>query len=298
MFSAHSFTKEVWGCSPTCWDAGFAREGLDSFGGTCYTCSKFIQLTKWLGEEHGYLLHHASGKPTVVLQHCLLQKPVEKRVTARKRVLLVEGPLTVGLADLLKIEEYQVVTAQVEEVLRHLRYQVFDSVILDPWAAGLNPESYQVLIAAVSCPLFLVLPPASEHVRLIFLAAPPGRFTPLLQSLSELFQRPYLWRVDALQQPHIHVGDINIDLARWQVTRQDQVVPLSTTEFRLLAYLAANRNRAVGYDELVRAVWGYNTGDRKLVANLVSRLRRKLGADLLCNVRGYGYRLCVDSEGE
>ena len=69
-------------------------------------------------------------------------------------------------------------------------------------------------------------------------------------------------------------------------------VPLTTTEFRLLADLARNAGVVRTRPQLLEDVWDYTwSGDTRLVDVHVQRLRAKLGSGLIETVRGVGYRL-------
>jgi DNA-binding response OmpR family regulator len=95
-----------------------------------------------------------------------------------------------------------------------------------------------------------------------------------------------------LTSTQIRVGDIEIDEAAMLVQRDGIRVPLTTTEFRLLADLARNAGIVRGRPALLADVWGYEwAGDTRLVDVHVQRLRAKLGAHLIETVRGVGYRL-------
>ena len=96
----------------------------------------------------------------------------------------------------------------------------------------------------------------------------------------------------------VQVGDLLLDLRTRRVMRGDEEVCLTRLEFDLLAYLVRNAGRVVGYDELLREVWGYadDAGSYELMRMAVSRLRDKIGENVArpryieC-VRGVGYRL-------
>jgi PAS domain S-box-containing protein len=73
-------------------------------------------------------------------------------------------------------------------------------------------------------------------------------------------------------------------------------LPLTDSEFALLALLDAERGRVVDNDEISEAIWGHRTaGSRNFVQAHVSRLRRKLRDagidDLIETVRGVGYTI-------
>jgi len=213
-------------------------------------------------------------------------------------VLIIEGPLTAELADWLMVEGYEVMTARVADVVQRVHWRPFVAVIVDIWAPGMEMTAYRKLLDMAQVPLFVVLPPLASHHRVTFvpLAAPHGRFAPLLQLLNERLGggEPLAAGAGSVERQRVRVGDVEIDLARWQVMRGRREISLTPTEFRFLLHLITNAHRAVSYDELLQAIWGYpstGAGDHKLVVNLASRLRRKLGEGVFRNVRGYGYRL-------
>lgn len=100
----------------------------------------------------------------------------------------------------------------------------------------------------------------------------------------------------------IRVGSLTIDLDSYQVKIEKEsgsvTVPLTLTEFRLLAHLARTPNKVFSRAELVDACLpGSDALDRTIDSHL-SKLRKKLdqagGEGLLISIRGVGYRLGVD----
>ena len=89
------------------------------------------------------------------------------------------------------------------------------------------------------------------------------------------------------------VGDVEVDNRRREVRRDGEVVPLTTREFALLAYLVANTGLALSRRQLLDGVWGADWyGDERTVDVHVRQLRKKLGDSLpLATVWGVGYRL-------
>lgn len=76
-------------------------------------------------------------------------------------------------------------------------------------------------------------------------------------------------------------GDVEVDLALMQVFRQGQTVDLTPTGFRLLCLLVSHPDREFAEDELIRAVWGYDSdlgGGRVLDARM-RRLQERLEAE-------------------
>lgn len=89
------------------------------------------------------------------------------------------------------------------------------------------------------------------------------------------------------------IGAVVVDAGRREVRCADQVVPLTTREFDLLAFLVANRGLALSRRQLLDGVWGEGWfGDERTVDVHVRQLRKKLGDELpLTTVWGVGYRL-------
>ena len=91
-------------------------------------------------------------------------------------------------------------------------------------------------------------------------------------------------------------GDCRLDVAARELWRADERVALAAKAFECLAYLIEHRDRAVGRDELVAAVWGRVDGSDSLLTQAIWRARRAIGdsgSDLtntLRTVPRFGYR--------
>jgi two-component system, OmpR family, response regulator len=99
----------------------------------------------------------------------------------------------------------------------------------------------------------------------------------------------------------LHIGDLELDEARWTVHRDGVPVDLSPTEFRLLAYLMRHHGRVLTRAQLLENVWGWDyAGQSQIVETYVSYLRHKLdplGPPLIHTQRGVGYSLRVPGPG-
>jgi two-component system KDP operon response regulator KdpE len=75
----------------------------------------------------------------------------------------------------------------------------------------------------------------------------------------------------------IKAGPIRIDLTRHVVTRNDEEIRLTATEFKLLAYLAANADRVLTHQAILAHVWDFADTDKvEYLRVYVGQLRRKL----------------------
>ncbi len=97
----------------------------------------------------------------------------------------------------------------------------------------------------------------------------------------------------------ITIGDLTVDLAAQQVTREGLAVHLTPTEFALLRELAVNRGKLLTHAHLLRRVWGhgYET-ETEYVRVYVRRLRAKLetegGTPVILTQPRAGYRIAAD----
>ncbi|MDD2850561.1 MAG: response regulator transcription factor [Desulfuromonadaceae bacterium] len=89
-------------------------------------------------------------------------------------------------------------------------------------------------------------------------------------------------------------GNIIMDKQRHTVTSAGSEVELTSTEYKLLLYLAETSGCVQSREQLLQRVWGYNSSaDTRTVDTHVTRLRSKLGTpgDIIKTVRGFGYKI-------
>lgn len=96
-------------------------------------------------------------------------------------------------------------------------------------------------------------------------------------------------------------GDLVVDLAAKRVWRDEELIHLTPTEFKLLVTLMENAGEVLLPQDLVRAVWGEQyASDVGYVRRYIWHLRKKLEHDpsrpqYIHNEHGFGYRFFVDA---
>jgi two-component system OmpR family response regulator len=92
--------------------------------------------------------------------------------------------------------------------------------------------------------------------------------------------------------------DLALDESRHEVSRGDQRIDLTATEFNLLRYFMLNPRRVLSKGQILQNVWRYDFGgNANVVETYVSYLRRKLhaaGPPVIKTVRQAGYMLEAD----
>jgi DNA-binding response OmpR family regulator len=99
------------------------------------------------------------------------------------------------------------------------------------------------------------------------------------------------------QQAAQRFGDVTVDLARHEASKGGVPLELSPREFRLLGYLLERRGEVVSREELLDAVWGYDSIPfTRTVDTHVAKLRKKIEDDpadprYIITVHRLGYKL-------
>jgi two-component system OmpR family response regulator len=92
--------------------------------------------------------------------------------------------------------------------------------------------------------------------------------------------------------PLLKLGPLEIDLAHRTVTKDGTVADVTSREWAVLERLLRHPNVTVSRSQLEDTLYEFGAEvESNAVEVYVSRLRRKLGADLITTIRGLGYRI-------
>lgn len=97
------------------------------------------------------------------------------------------------------------------------------------------------------------------------------------------------------EQQKITIGELVIDLDRFEARVRGKRVDLTVREFEVLKYLAQQPGQIVSRELLLEKVWGYEYfGDIRTVDVIIRRIREKIERDttsprILITKRGVGY---------
>lgn len=117
----------------------------------------------------------------------------------------------------------------------------------------------------------------------------PFAFSELLARVNALLRRPH----QSQDEPVVlKVGDLEMDRINRKVIRGGKTIPLQPREFSLLEYLLKRQGEIVTRTMLLGGVWNYHFDPKThIVETHMSRLRSKVGSDLIHTVRGSGYTI-------
>jgi DNA-binding response OmpR family regulator len=221
-----------------------------------------------------------------------------------KRVLVVEDDPAImrGLADNLKFERYEVLTANDAETAWRLQHtEKADLIVLDvmlPRMSGLElcrrlrQEGSQV-------PILMLTARSEEADRVIGLDLGADDYVTKPFSIREL-----LARIRALLRRHspaalpdrLRFADVEIDFPRYVALRAGETVDMTRKEFAILRLLVSRAGEVVTRDELLNEVWGFESYPvTRTVDNHIAGLRAKLEMnparpEHIRTVHGVGYK--------
>ena len=104
--------------------------------------------------------------------------------------------------------------------------------------------------------------------------------------------RGLIRRASGHASPVLVCGPVELDTRSGRVTLNGQLLPLTSHEFKVLAYLMHHAGAVVSRTELTEHIYAQDfERDSNTIEVFVGRLRKKLPSDLIETVRGLGYRL-------
>jgi two-component system alkaline phosphatase synthesis response regulator PhoP len=228
-----------------------------------------------------------------------------------KHILLIEDEagLVMTLSDRLRSEGYTVTTASDgEQGLRQALHSDFDLIILDimlPLRSGLDvcrdlrQHNKQTPVIMLTARGQLVDKVVGLKIGADDYLTKPFEMIELLARVEALMRRGAATSQptgEAATYAVYRFGNVSVDLSKSRVQRGDEVIDLSTLEFRLLRYFIEHRGLTLSRDTLLNEVWGYNAlVSTRTVDVHVAWLRQKLEANprhphFILTVHGAGYK--------
>lgn len=121
----------------------------------------------------------------------------------------------------------------------------------------------------------------------------PFAFEELLARIRALQRRP----ADMIGTV-LKIGDLSMDISKYEVKRADENIRLSSKEYSLLEYLLRHPNQIITKEQIINHVWNY---DSDILPNTVEvyigYLRNKIdkpfreSKPLIHTIRGFGYKI-------
>ncbi|MBL8028847.1 MAG: response regulator transcription factor [Fibrobacteres bacterium] len=213
-----------------------------------------------------------------------------------------------GLRDSLEIEGYSVVAA--EDGLKGeslILSEKPDLVLLDIMMPGIDGLTVCKRIREKGFQGFvLMLTAKKEELDKVagFRAGAddymikPFSLMELLAKIKAVFRR--FDSASGGEADRIITGRLEIDIKRYEVKLDGQLIDLPGKEFDILKYLSQHPDEVVSRDDLLNAIWGYDVfPSTRTIDNFMVRLRQKLevspeNPEIIKSIRGVGYKFCTE----
>jgi two-component system OmpR family response regulator len=104
--------------------------------------------------------------------------------------------------------------------------------------------------------------------------------------------RALIRRASGNASSELIAGDVRLDTRSGRVTLAGNPVKMTAQEFKLLSYLMHNKGKMVSRTELIEHIYDQDFDrDSNTIEVFITRIRKKLGADIISTTRGLGYSL-------
>ena len=212
-----------------------------------------------------------------------------------------------GLADNLRFEGYDVVTASDGETGYHLQKERKpDLIVLDlmlPRMSGFE-LCRKLRGEGIQTPILMLTARSEEPDRVLGLDLGADDYVTKPFSVRELMARvrALLRRTQPAPEgtpdlpDDLRFGDVEIDFRSYEARLNGEPVEMTRKEFAVLRFLASRAGQVVTRDDLLNEVWGYESyPSSRTVDNHVAGLRAKLERDAaepahIKTVHGVGYK--------
>ena len=104
--------------------------------------------------------------------------------------------------------------------------------------------------------------------------------------------RALIRRASGNASSELIAGDVRLDTRSGKVTLAGEPVKLTAQEYKLLSYLLHHKGKVVSRTELIEHIYDQDFDrDSNTIEVFVTRIRKKLGQDVITTIRGLGYSL-------
>lgn len=209
---------------------------------------------------------------------------------------------------LLTAEGYHIVNANNgEDALAKLKEYPFSLIILDIMMPKLNGYQTCLKIRSITnIPILFLSAKSKESDKTLGFSSggddylvKPFSYNELTARVKALLRRYFIYRGSESipSKDVIHVHDLTLDLKQHSLTRKEELIELTDTEFNILLLLVQNRHQSFSAEVLYEHIWKepYFYSANNTVMVHIRNLRKKIEFDpqnpkIIKTIWGKGYR--------
>ena len=212
-------------------------------------------------------------------------------------ILLVEDHESIinGLKYTFNVNNYNLIAkTTIKESIEYLENNKPEIIILDvSLPDGNGFELYEKVIKTKNIPVIFLTARDDEDdiIRGLNLGAEDYMTKPF--STKELLVRVNKIILRNKKITLIKVKDISFDLDKMVVSKNDNIIELSSLELKILHLLFVNMGKVVTRDTILDKIWEWtgNYVDDHTITVYLKRIREKLDTDIIVTIKGLGYRI-------
>ncbi len=225
--------------------------------------------------------------------------------TPMKKILLIEDnrEISQNIKEYLELEHFHVTQAfDGETGIERATREDYDMILLDLMLPGVDGVSIARRVRLKKgTPIIMITARESLSDRLEWFEVGAVDYLVKPFHLKELYARILVhigkkqplssWEENSTL---IHIGNIDIDLAKHTFFKEAQEIHLTQKEFLIFEKLLLEKERVVTRGDIIEYLWGENGlfegGDNKLDV-YISNIRAKLGKNIIKTIKSVGYTL-------
>ena len=213
------------------------------------------------------------------------------------KILLIEDNVMVakGLIYSLNQQGYEVIhKLTIQESKSFLKDNEVDIIILDiSLPDGNGFDLYQDTIKNINISTIFLTAKDEEDDIVKGLEMGADDYITKPFSVRELIARINRIVLKNKKNSIVRVKDIEFDLDKMVVYKNNEQVQLTSLELKILHLLILNLNKAVTRNYILDKIWEWTGNDvnDNTVTVYLKRIRQKLGTDIIVTIKGIGYRI-------
>ena len=212
-------------------------------------------------------------------------------------ILLIEDHESIisGLKYAFNVNNYNMIAkTTIKESIEYLENNKPEIIILDvSLPDGNGFELYEKVIKEKNIPVIFLTARDDEDdiIKGLNLGAEDYMTKPF--SIKELLVRVNKIILRNKKITLIKVKDISFDLDKMVVSKNDDIIELSSLELKILHLLFVNMGKVVTRDTILDKIWEWtgNYVDDHTITVYLKRIREKLDTDIIVTIKGLGYRI-------
>ncbi|MFM7009975.1 MAG: response regulator transcription factor [Betaproteobacteria bacterium] len=215
------------------------------------------------------------------------------------RLLVVEDELTLQrqLVEALSASDYTVdVASDGREALYLGQEQTYDAVILDVGLPLMDGISVLRKWRADqrTMPVLILTARDDWHDKVSGIDAGADDYVTKPFYMQELLARvrALIRRASGMADATLRCGKLELDTHTGRVSCENEVIALTSHEFKILSYLMHHLDEVVSRTDLTEHIYAQDFDrDSNTIEVMIGRLRKKLPDGLIQTIRGMGYRM-------